>query len=185
MSSLPIKVGFVGLSARGGWASVTHGPAISSLSDNYTLSAISTSSPESASETADKFSKSTGHPIKAYHGNTDGIASDPDVELVAVAVKAPDHKKSALPAINAGKHVFLEWPAGASLAETTELAEAARKQGIRSIVGLQSRQSCSLKKVRPNSGEHTRYSANSQVQELLGEIGPIRSTTIVNSKSPY
>ncbi|KAF8345303.1 NAD-binding Rossmann fold oxidoreductase [Amanita rubescens] len=137
MPSLPIKVGFVGLSAKGGWASVTHGPAISSLSDEYTLTAISTSSSESASQTADKFSKSTGHPIKAYHGNTDGIASDPDVELVAVA---------ALPAISAGKHIFLEWPAGASLAETTELAEAARKQGIRSVVGLQSRQSGSLKK---------------------------------------
>ncbi len=84
MPSFPIKVGFVGLSVKGGWASVTHGPAISSLSDKFTLSAISTSSPESASQTADKFSKSTGHPIKAYHGNTDGIASDADVELVAV-----------------------------------------------------------------------------------------------------
>ena len=38
------------------------------------------------------------------------------VELVATAVKAPDHKKSVLPAISAGKLVFLEWHAGASLA---------------------------------------------------------------------
>ena len=147
MSSSPIKVGFIGLSARGGWASMTHGPALTSLSDKYTLTAISTSSPESASNTVDKFTKSTGHPIKAYHGNSDGISSDPDVELVAVSVKVPDHKKVALPAINARKHVFLEWPAGANLAESAELAEAARKQGVRSIVGLQCRQSRSLKKV--------------------------------------
>ena len=147
MPSSPIKVGFVGLSARGGWASMTHGPSLSSLSDKYTLTAISTSSPESASHTVDKFTKSTGHPIKAYHGSTDGIANDPDVELVAVSVKAPDHKKAALPAINARKHIFLEWPAGASLAEAVELAEAARKQGVRSLVGLQSRQSHVLKKV--------------------------------------
>jgi predicted dehydrogenase len=147
MPSSPIKVGFVGLSARGGWASITHSPSLSSLSDKYTLTAISTSSPKSASHTADKFTKSTGYPIKAYHGSSEGIANDPNIELVAVAVKAPDHKKAALPAIDARKHVFLEWPAGASLAETVELAEAARKQGVRSLVGLQCRQSCALKKV--------------------------------------
>ena len=148
MPSSPIKVGFVGLSVRGGWASITHGPALSSLSDRYTLTAISTSSPESASHTADKLTNSTGHPIKAYHGSSDAIANDPSVELVAVAVKAPDHKKAALPAIDSRKHIFIEWPAGASLAETIELAEAARKQGVRSIVGLQCRQSRALKKVR-------------------------------------
>ena len=147
MPSSLIKVGFVGLSARGGWASMTHGPALTSLSEKYMLTAISTSSPESASNTADKFTKSTGHPIKAYHGNSDGISNDANVELVAVSVKAPNHKEAALPAIDARKDVFLEWPAGASLAESTELAEAARKQGIRSIVGLQCRQSRSLKKV--------------------------------------
>ena len=126
---------------------MTHGPSLSSLSDKYTLTAVLTSSPESASQTADKFTKSTGHPIKAYHGSSDGIANDPDVELVAVSVKAPDHKKVALPAIDARKDVFLEWPAGASLAEAVELAEAARKQGVRSLVGLQCRHSRALKKV--------------------------------------
>ena len=147
MPSSPIKVGFVGLSARGGWASITHGPSLSLLSDKYTLTAVSTSSPESASQTADKFTKGTRHPVQAYHGSTNGIANDPNVELVAIAVKAPDHKKAALPAIDAGKHVFLEWPAGASLAETVELAEAAHRQGVRSLVGLQCRQSRALKKV--------------------------------------
>jgi predicted dehydrogenase len=159
----PIKVGFVGLSAQGGWASMTHGPALTSLSNKYTLTAISTSSPESASHTADKFTKSTGHPIKAYHGSSDDIANDPDVELVAVSVKAPGHKKAALPAINAGKDVFLEWPAGVNLAESVELAEAARKQGVRSIVGLQCRQSRSLKKVLAQLDGHTRYIISNQI----------------------
>ena len=141
---------------------MTHGPALTSLSDKYILTAISTSSPESASHTADKFTKSTGHPITAYHGNSDGIAHDPDVELVAVSVKVPDHKKAALPAINAGKHVFLEWPAGANLAECAELAEAAHKQGVRSIVGLQCRQSRSLKKVLVQFDGRRRYITSNQ-----------------------
>ena len=106
-TSSPVKVGFVGL-----WASITHGPSVLSLSDKYTLTAISTSSPESASQAADKFTKSTGHSIKAYHENSDDITNDPDVELVAVAVKAPDHKKTTLPAMP-GKTSFLnglqEW----------------------------------------------------------------------------
>ncbi|KAK2463331.1 hypothetical protein APHAL10511_004642 [Amanita phalloides] len=162
MPGSPIRVGFVGLSTRG-WASTTHGPALLSLSDKYTLTAVSTSSPESASETAAKFTESTGHPVKAYHGSSESIANDPDVDLVAVSVKAPMHKDAALPAIAAGKNLFLEWPAGVRLGETVELAEAGRKQGVKTFVGLQDRQSRAFKKV----------------QELLTEIGPVRSTTTI------
>ena len=141
---------------------MTHGPALTSLSGKYTLTAISTSSPESASHTADKFTKSTGQPIKAYYGNSDDIANDSNVELVAVSVGVPNHKKAALPAISARKHIFLEWPAGANLAETAELAEAAHKQGVRSLVGLQCRQSRSLKKVFVQLGGRRRYIISNQ-----------------------
>ncbi|KAH9926364.1 hypothetical protein B0H21DRAFT_839432, partial [Amylocystis lapponica] len=50
--------------------------------------------------------------------------------------------------IEAGKDLFIEWPAGRNLQETVALAEAAKRKGIRTMVGLQSRQSPALNKLK-------------------------------------
>ena len=42
-------------------------------------------------------------------------------------------------ALNAGKHVYCEWPLGASLAETEEIATVARDKGVVTAIGLQGR----------------------------------------------
>jgi predicted dehydrogenase len=145
----PIKVGFVGLSATG-WGSIAHAPALlrPSLSSSYTLTAVSTTSEASASASAKKYSEVVGHPVKPFHGDTSKIASDPDVDLVAVAVKAMSHEDAVLPAIEAGKDVFVEWPAGVGLKGVSVIAEAARKKGVRAMVGLQGRQAPIVKKVK-------------------------------------
>ncbi|KAJ3497494.1 hypothetical protein NLJ89_g10342 [Agrocybe chaxingu] len=163
--SAPLKVGFVGLSSSG-WASDVLAPALldASLRSKYDLVAVSTTSPTSADASAKLYSEKVGHPIKSYHGDTSQIANDPDVNLVAVSVKAQFHKQAILPVIEAGKDFFLEWPAGSSVKETQAIAEAARKKGVKSIVGLQ--------------GRHSRTIA--KVKELLasGTIGPLRSTHV-------
>ena len=91
-----------------------------------------------------------GHPVKAYYGPSgyDDIANNPEVDMVVVAVKVGDHKKAAVPAIKAGKAVFVEWPLGNGLEETKELAALAKQYGVRGIVGGQAVQSPALKKVR-------------------------------------
>jgi predicted dehydrogenase len=137
---MSIPVGFVGLS-KTGWASSALAPALFQHEDKYTLKAVSTTSPESASASAEKYTSDLGYPVKAYHGDTSQIAGDPDVGLVVVSVKAPNHKAAVLPAIEAGKDIFIEWPAGANVEQTTEIADAARRKGIRAIVGLQGRHS--------------------------------------------
>jgi predicted dehydrogenase len=144
---MSIRVGFVGLS-KTGWASTALAPALLQLADQYRLTALSTSSDESASVTAKKYSDQVGHLVKAYHGDTSQIASDPDVDLVVVAVNAALHRETVLPAIEAGKDVFVEWPAGNGLKESIELAEASRRKGIRTMVGLQGRNTPVVKKVR-------------------------------------
>jgi len=147
--SAPIKVGFVGLSSKG-WAATTLGPALiqPSLRDSYDLVAVSTSSEASAHASAEKYGKDVGHPVKAYHGHTSKIARDPEVDLVAVAVKAMYHKEAALPAVEAKKDLFLEWPAGSSLEDTKSIADAVHKQGVKTIIGLQGRQTRTITKVR-------------------------------------
>jgi predicted dehydrogenase len=147
MSPSPIKVGFVGLSSAG-WASMALAPTLFSLPDKYTLTAVSTTSEASATESAKKQTDAVGHPVKAYYGDTAQIAKDPDVDFVVVAVKAPSHKAAVLPAIEAGKDIFIEWPAGAGSNQTVEIAEAARRKGVRTMVGLQGRQSAIAKKVK-------------------------------------
>lgn len=146
----PVRVGFIGLSTKG-WAAAALVPPLFDplLSSSYTLTALCTTSEGSATETAKKFSELAGHPVKAYYGD-DGIraiANDPDVDLVAVSVKIPDHYKTVMPAIEAGKDIYIEWSVGNGYKETVEIAEAAKRKGVRVLVGAQGIQNSSLQKV--------------------------------------
>lgn len=189
MSSSPkIKVGFVGLSSAAGWASEALAPSllVPSVREKYDIVAVSTTSEATAKASAEKYSETIGHPLKTYYGDVFQIASDPDVDLVAVAVKAPYHKEIVLKVIEAKKDFFIEWPAGSSTKETEEIAEAARKQGVRSLVGLQGRHAAVIDKVgrRVDSKIGEADFRLVQVKEILasGVIGTVRSTNVV---SPY
>ena len=63
----------------------------------------------------------------------------PDIDVVSVAVKVPFHHQLTMAALNAGKHVYTEWPLGATLAEATEMADTAKAKGVQTMVGLQAR----------------------------------------------
>ncbi|KDR76957.1 hypothetical protein GALMADRAFT_66539 [Galerina marginata CBS 339.88] len=164
----PIKIGFIGLSSTG-WAATVIGPALTqpSMKEHFDIVAITTSSDASSKVATEKYSQEAGHPIKAYYGNTGSAAmtSDPDVELVAISVKASDHKKAVMQAIDAGKDFFVEWPVGSGIHETQEIADAARKKGVRSMVGLQARYSQVFTKAR----------------EIIesGKIGAVRSSNMI------
>ena len=44
-----------------------------------------------------------------------------------------------MPALHAKKDVFVEWPLGSNLQEAEDMAAIAKKQGVKTIVGLQAR----------------------------------------------
>lgn len=143
---MAIRLGIIGLSAdQSAWATVAHvGPLKAPpLSDKYTVTALATSSPESAKASAKIHGVSED---KAYH-TPEAIASDPDVDMVVVSIKLALHKKMAIPALNAKKQLFVEWPLGNGLKEAEELAALAKKQGVKTAVGLQSRLSPVVVKV--------------------------------------
>ncbi|KAF8965734.1 hypothetical protein BDZ97DRAFT_1757019 [Flammula alnicola] len=122
--SPPIRVGFVGLSSTG-WAASALAPSLlqpGSIRDKFKIVAVSTTSEAS---------------LRRERADCLG--------LVVVSVKDPLHKQVVLPVIEAKKPFFLEWPAGTGLKETVEIAEAARKHGVKSIVG---RNSTTVKKVK-------------------------------------
>lgn len=127
-----LGVGIIGASPNGGWGSLGHIPALQAL-PNFEVTAISTTRQESANETSKRF----GIP----HAFTDPyeLSIHPDVDIVAITVKVPEHDKLVRAALNAGKHVYCEWPLGRTTKEATDLLQIAKEKGIRHIVGLQAR----------------------------------------------
>ncbi|KAK0196389.1 NAD-binding Rossmann fold oxidoreductase [Armillaria mellea] len=161
----PLRLGIIGLSTKG-WASTHLVPPLLAppLSSEYKLLAVSTTNPASAEASAAKYSTVNTN-VKAYH-TPESITSDPDLDIIAVSVKTPNHLENATKVIKAEKDLFIEWPAGRGLKETKLLAELAKAKGIRTIVGLQARQSALFRKVKK------------LVEE--GEIGDVLSTSMTS-----
>ena len=146
----PTRIGFIGLSTKGWAASALVSPLFHPLlSSTYSLTALCTTNVVSATAAAEKYTKLAGNTVKAYYGD-DGIkaiANDPEVDLVAISVRIPDHYKAAISAIEAGKDVFVEWAVGNGYEETAKIAEAAKRKGVRVLVGAQGPQNAIFRKV--------------------------------------
>lgn len=63
------------------------------------------------------------------------LVEDAKVDLVSITTPNRMHREMALAAIGAGKHVHCEKPMGLTLAEAEEMAEAARRAGVKTMVG--------------------------------------------------
>jgi predicted dehydrogenase len=72
------------------------------------------------------------------------MVRSPEIDAVAVVVRVPLHYEPTKAAIEAGKHVYTEWPLGRTTAEAEELAALAKAKGVRTACGLQSRVSPAL-----------------------------------------
>lgn len=155
-----IRVGVVGANPEKSWASHTHLPAIRAL-PQFELQAVSTTNAASANRAAHVF----GAPLA--FDNAFDLATHPAVDLVTVAVRVPQHRDIVLAAVEAGKHVYCEWPLGQSLDESVALAEAARGRRVRTVIGLQGRASPWLMALRQFIGS--------------GQLGRILSTSLVAS----
>lgn len=83
--------------------------------------------------------------------------------------QVPLHKQLALPALHAKKSVFVEWALGNGLQEAEELAALAKKQGVKTAVGLQARLLPSVQKAK-------------QIIDS-GALGRITGTTVAISSS--
>src|SRR5438874_9354679 len=134
-------MGVVGLSPKRGFASIAHIPALRALSD-FDIAAVCTSRQESAEAAAQHFG------IPLAFSNPEDLARHPDVDLVTVSVKVPDHYRPVMASIDAGKHVYCEWPLGRSTDEAVQMLEAAEGRGVRHAVGLQGQMSPAINYVK-------------------------------------
>lgn len=161
---MPIRLGFVGASAGGSWAAKSHIPYLTSDRakelDLYKVTAVQNSSVASAEKSAESFNLGK---VNTYD-NSAALASDKDVDVVAVSVKVPLHLDALLPALEAGKDVFSEWPLARNLDEAQHLTTLAKKKGVRTLIGLQARQNPSI------------IAAKKLVEQ--GKLGEILGTTM-------
>src|SRR6266478_4190544 len=156
-----IRVGIIGANPDRGWAKDAHIPALKSLSDDFEITALSTSRRESA----DAARKLFGVPV-AFDNHQD-LVKRSDVDVVAITVKVPHHLELATAALNAGKAVYCEWPLGNGLKEAEALAALAKQKGVLAVAGLQARSAPTVAYVR----------------DLIqhGYVGEVLSTTLVGS----
>ena len=155
-----IGVGIIGLEPGRSWGAVAHIPALRALPD-YDIVAVSTRRQESASAAAAAFG------IPHAFDNHAALVAHPDVDLVAVTVKVPHHFELVTAAIEAGKHVYCEWPLGNGLREAEAMAELAQRSGVRVVIGLQARLAPVVDYVR------------ALVRD--GYVGELLSTTLIGS----
>jgi predicted dehydrogenase len=156
-----IRVGIIGANPYRGWAAEAHIPALKSLSDDFEITALSTSRRESADAASKLFD------VPVSFDNHQDLVNRADVDVVAITVKVPYHLELATAALDASKAVYCEWPLGNGLKEAETLAALAKKKGVLAVAGLQARSAPSVAYVR----------------DLIkqGYVGEVLSTSLIGS----
>ena len=132
MATDKIRLGVIGANVSYGWTPRAHMPAIANL-PQIELAAVCTAHEDTAKASAEAF----GAPL-AFHDHHE-MLRQAELDVVAVVVRVPLHHRLTMDALEAGKHVYTEWPLGANLPEAEEMAALANRKGVRTMVGLQGR----------------------------------------------
>src|SRR5438270_3875618 len=158
-----LGVGIIGVSPVRGWAATAHIPALRAL-PSYEIRALSAQNAEAARAAGEAFG------VSRVFSDHEQLVTQPDIDVVAVTVKAPHHRELVSAALAAGKAVYCEWPLGRDLDDAQAMAALAAEQGVRTVVGLQARQAPAIQ----------------FVQELLNDgcVGEVLSTTMVGLSVP-
>src|SRR4029077_13025011 len=136
-----IRLGLIGASVSGTWSSRSHLPAVRSSAD-VELTAVCTTK----ANTAEAARQAYGARLAFDDWNK--MVASPEIDAVAVVVRVPSHYAPTKAALEAGKHVYCEWPLGRTTAEAVELAALAKANGLVTAVGLQARVNPALMHMR-------------------------------------
>jgi Oxidoreductase family, NAD-binding Rossmann fold len=127
-----IRLGLIGASVQGTWSARSHLPAVQASPD-VELTAVCTTKAASAEAARQAYGARL-----AFHDYREMIAS-PEIDAVAVVVRVPSHNAPTKAALEAGKHVYCEWPLARTTAEAVELSALAKANRLVTAVGLQAR----------------------------------------------
>ncbi|MBM3925605.1 MAG: Gfo/Idh/MocA family oxidoreductase [SAR202 cluster bacterium] len=129
-----LRIGLIGAtSGAERWGARAHIPALLALRDELDFAAVCTAHKETALEAQ----KATGARLAFW--DYQQLVQCPDIDIVSVAVRIPLHRPIVMAAIDAGKHVFCEWPLGMDSAQGQEMAKAAKARKLYTAIGTQGR----------------------------------------------
>ncbi len=94
------------------------------------LELIAEATPELAAEAAKRLG------FRRHTSDWRSLVADKDVDIVDICVPSNLHREIALAAIAAGKTIYCEKPVGLHGGQATEIAEAAKRTGVKSLVGF-------------------------------------------------
>jgi predicted dehydrogenase len=157
----PLGVGVVGF----GWMGQVHSRAYARLLTHYPDAAlrprlVAVADPEPARR--DEATRAYG--FEAAYADWHDLVEHPDVDVVSVCGPNFVHREVAVAAAEAGKHIWVEKPAGRHSADTAAIAAAVEAAGVRSAVGFNYRNAPAVELAR----------------ELVstGRIGPVESVSV-------
>lgn len=129
-----LRVGIVGL----GWMGQVHARALSRLSQHYVdvplvprlVAVADTATDDRLQRSVDAFG------IEHLLSDWRELVAREDIDLVCVTGPNFIHRDVAVAAAEAGKHIWVEKPAGRNSAETREIAAAVDAAGVQSAAGF-------------------------------------------------
>ncbi|WP_226781311.1 Gfo/Idh/MocA family protein [Oceaniglobus trochenteri] len=134
----PINAGVAGL-GRSGWR--MHALTLDHLKGLYRVAAVTDPMPERRAEAEAAFGC-------ASHADFAAMIAQPDLELVVIATPSHMHADMAVAALEAGKHVVVEKPLAASVADADRMIAAAKANDRVLTVGQDLRFEADFLKIR-------------------------------------
>ena len=156
----PLRLGVIGANPDRGWAATAHLPAVAAL-DDIDLIAVATTRQESADKAAAQFG------ARLAFDDPFSLIEHDDVEAVTISVRVPGHFPLVEAALNAGKHVYCEWPLAVTSEQAVTLRDLADRREVKTIVGLQGRRGPAVRRARDLVAD--------------GYVGQVLSATLMGS----
>ncbi|MEW6357332.1 MAG: Gfo/Idh/MocA family oxidoreductase [Planctomycetota bacterium] len=110
-----------------------HAQAISKLNDAR-LAAVADQDIEKARRVA-----CDGEIKPTVYGDYDDLLADKSVDVVVIAIPTHLHRDLAVAAAEAGKHTYCEKAMAASMRQCREMIDAARRRGVKLVIGQSTR----------------------------------------------
>jgi predicted dehydrogenase len=130
----PLRVGVVGL----GWMGQVHARAYTRVGQHYLDAPLRPVLVAVADNAGDE---RLARAVAAYgfadvHADWRDLVARDDIDVVSITGPNFIHRDVAVAAAQAGKHVWLEKPAGRNAEETAEIADAVERAGVQAAVGF-------------------------------------------------
>ena len=155
----------IGLTAERGWASTAHIPALRALSEDIEFVGVANRTRASAEAAV----KAVG--MGRAFDDVESLVASPDIDAVVVTVKVRHHADIVARVLEAGKHVFCEWPLAVSLAEAEALVALAKRRQVVAVIGTQAVVSPEIRFLRD--------------LVAAGYLGELRSVTFLGSGNTW